>query len=69
MLLGVQEHATTEPVDLVGRVRETAATLGRARPTAVNLFFALDRMVACAEAGLRDGLSSVALLDRLLAIF
>ena len=64
--LGVQDHAATDPTDLAARVRTAAATLARARPTAVNLFFALERMVACAEAGLKDGLESGALLDRLL---
>jgi len=67
VLLGVQEQTATDPDDLVARVRETAATLARARPTAVNLFFALDRMVACAERGRREGLTTPALLERLLA--
>jgi len=34
--------------DVLGVVRESAATLAKARPTAINLFWALDRMVACA---------------------
>ena len=40
---------------MLGRAREIAATLARARPTAVNLFWALDRMVARARARPRGG--------------
>ena len=49
LLLGIQnlQHADTE--DVLGRVRETAAMLAKARPTAVNLFWALDRMTARAD--------------------
>ncbi len=58
VLLGLQEAyarpdgalSPDDPDDVVGRTRECAAVLARARPTAVNLFWALDRMVASAEA-------------------
>ncbi len=41
--------------NVLGVVRESAATLAKARPTAVNLFWALDRMVACAARTPGDG--------------
>lgn len=65
VLLGVQGDARRAPEDLVGRVREAAATLAKARPTAVNLFWGLDRMVARAERELAAGASSDALLAAL----
>ena len=49
MLLGVQGEEGRERDDLMAHVRATAETLAKARPTAVNLFWALDRMVARAE--------------------
>ena len=50
LLLGIQDALPDDAVGIVARARETAATLAKARPTAVNLFWALDRMVARAEA-------------------
>ena len=41
--------------NVLGVVRESAATLAKARPTAVNLFWALDRMVARASRTPGDG--------------
>jgi methylthioribose-1-phosphate isomerase len=41
--------------NVLGIVREAAATLAKARPTAVNLFWALDRMVARASRTPGDG--------------
>ena len=55
MLLGVQGEAGREREDLMGHLRETAATLAKARPTAVNLFWALDRMVRRAQADFDAG--------------
>lgn len=58
VLLGVQGFEGLTGEDMMGRTKEVAATLAKARPTAVNLFWALDRMVAHAlrefEAG-KDG--------------
>ena len=49
LVLGVQEHGDL-PVDaFLKHVDETAATLAKARPTAVNLFWALERMKAHAR--------------------
>ena len=77
VLLGLLEGYATEdgtialpdsdgPADVVGRTRECASVLSRARPTAVNLSWALDRMVACAERQLADGVGARAILDALL---
>ncbi len=72
VLLGIQHLGDEEAVEVVARTRETAATLAKARPTAVNLFWALDRMVARAErerAASRSGTEIVdALFEEALAI-
>lgn len=49
VLLGIQAHADKPADDVLGRTKETCAWLARARPTAVNLFWALERMQARAE--------------------
>ncbi|MCE9594953.1 MAG: S-methyl-5-thioribose-1-phosphate isomerase [Planctomycetes bacterium] len=46
VLLGIQGHANGSADDVFGRTKETCAWLARARPTAVNLFWALERMAA-----------------------
>ncbi|MBI5431920.1 MAG: S-methyl-5-thioribose-1-phosphate isomerase [Planctomycetes bacterium] len=46
VLLGIQAHADKQADDVLGRTKETCAWLARARPTAVNLFWALERMQA-----------------------
>lgn len=67
VLLGIQDGPTDDASDVVGRTREVAATLARSRPTAVNLFWALDRMVARAEADLAAGRDGDAIVDGLFA--
>jgi len=62
MLLGVQGQEAREREDLMGFLRETAATLAKARPTAVNLFWALDRMVRRAQADFDGGRDSSAIV-------
>jgi len=47
--LAVQGSREAQPAEVVGAVREAAATLAKARPTAVNLFWALDRVVQAAQ--------------------
>ena len=49
VLLGLQRAPTDDPADVLGRTQEIAATLAGSRPTAVNLFWALERMVARAR--------------------
>ncbi|HUR27689.1 MAG TPA: S-methyl-5-thioribose-1-phosphate isomerase [Planctomycetota bacterium] len=65
VLLGVQ-HATDGGADVVAkRAEESAATLRKARPTAVNLAWALDRMLARARGELEARKSSRAIVDSL----
>ncbi len=49
LLLGIQDHAGDAPDEILARTQRTADTLAGARPTAVNLFWALARMGARAE--------------------
>ncbi|MFT7669590.1 MAG: methylthioribose-1-phosphate isomerase [Planctomycetota bacterium] len=49
VLLGVQDSKGLSGKDMLGQTKEVAATLANARPTAVNLFWALERMVAHAQ--------------------
>ncbi len=62
LLLGLQDQEFEDGADFLGRARESAARLGSARPTAVNLFWALDRMVARAERDQAAGKTSDELL-------
>ena len=65
VLLGVQGLEGLSGEEMLGRTREIATTLGKARPTAVNLFWALDRMVARAERDQAAGLAGDAIRDGL----
>jgi methylthioribose-1-phosphate isomerase len=65
MLLDIQNVTDTSRENVVGRALESAATLAKSRPTAVNLFWALKRMTARAKADLHRGLSGAAILDGL----
>ena len=67
VLLGIQDAGSAPAEDVVGRTREIAATLAKARPTAVNLFWALDRMVARAERELNSGASGGGIVAALFA--
>jgi len=51
--------------EVVETVRDAAEYLATSRPTAVNLFWALDRMQRVAESGATDAESPGALIDRL----
>ncbi|MBM3989663.1 MAG: S-methyl-5-thioribose-1-phosphate isomerase [Planctomycetes bacterium] len=64
LLLGVQRLDERDRDDTLGRVRETAAYLAKSRPTAVNLFWALERMVARAT---RDHAARAPIVDGLFA--
>lgn len=50
VLLGVEKVRLGRGADLVKEVKRVAGYLASSRPTAVNLFWALDRMVRLAEA-------------------
>ncbi|MFT5284311.1 MAG: methylthioribose-1-phosphate isomerase [Planctomycetota bacterium] len=65
VVLGLRDEVDPAPDDLLGKLREVAATLAKARPTAVNLFWALDRMVDHGEALHARGLSGAEMLDGL----
>ncbi len=55
VVLGVQESRATTPEAIREAVRKTADHLATSRPTAVNLFWALDRMKRAAQADLPAG--------------
>jgi methylthioribose-1-phosphate isomerase len=65
VLLGVQPVTDLAPDNVVGVTREVAAILARARPTAVNLFWGLNRMIARAERDHLRGLSGTRIVDGL----
>ena len=62
MLLGIQTEGGRDRDDLMAHIRATSETLAKARPTAVNLFWALDRMVRRATADFEAGADSAALV-------
>lgn len=62
MLLGVQGQEGRGRDDLMAHIKATSATLAAARPTAVNLFWALDRMVARAERDFQGGSDATAII-------
>jgi methylthioribose-1-phosphate isomerase len=64
VVLGTQEVRTAPPAQFHRRLDEVATYLASSRPTAVNLFWALERMQRTARA--EPALNSPALHDRLL---
>jgi len=62
VLLGAQALDESDRDDTLARVLETAAYLARSRPTAVNLFWALDRMTRRAR---KDYASGAPIVDGL----
>jgi methylthioribose-1-phosphate isomerase len=67
VLLGMQRAPTNDPADVLGRTQEIAATLAKSRPTAVNLFWALERMVARARREFQARASGEAIVAGLFA--
>jgi len=65
VLLGVQDLVDLDRNNVIGVTREVASILSRARPTAVNLFWALKRMIARAEHEHSRGASGDAIVDAL----
>ena len=64
-LLGARSLGTELPASIARALRQATDYLRTSRPTAVNLFWALDRMdAAMASINLHDG---AAILDRLLS--
>jgi methylthioribose-1-phosphate isomerase len=64
-VIGARSRGTADAATVRESLREAAAHLATSRPTAVNLFWALDRMRAVADSAPPS--SGAALLDRLLA--
>lgn len=65
VLLGVQDQDTLAPAELVERTDEVCDTLAAARPTAVNLFWALNRMRARARAAAEEGADGAGIVQAL----
>ncbi|MFH0981461.1 MAG: S-methyl-5-thioribose-1-phosphate isomerase [Planctomycetota bacterium] len=59
VVLGVRECAYTDEAGFGRRLTEVCAYLRTARPTAVNLFWALQRMAECAEADAGSGVAAI----------
>ena len=49
MVLGAQQSTASAPADLIADLRRDKAALDASRPTAVNLRWATDRLLRCAE--------------------
>ena len=62
-VIGARARGTDDPLAVRLALREASAHLRTSRPTAVNLFWALDRMEAVADSPVE---SAASLLDRLL---
>jgi methylthioribose-1-phosphate isomerase len=65
VLLDIQHVKDTSRENIVGRALESAATLAKSRPTAVNRFWATKRMAARATSDQERGLSGPQILDGL----
>ena len=63
--LGATQAAADPDVDFDGRLEEIYAFMNRARPTAVNLRWAVERMRGVAARGRAEGLDDAALASRL----
>jgi len=58
LCLGLQQPGLTSPAELLGQLQQAADQLAKSRPTAVNLFWAIDRMRrVAADCQLEDPLS------------
>ena len=67
LMLAVQNAGDRAPDDFVKHVEERADYLAGARPTAVNLFWALERMVERTKSARAEGQDTAAMLETLLA--
>lgn len=65
VVLGIQKSKASSAVVLNREVQKVAAYLATSRPTAVNLFWALDRMKAVSVAAVADGMSVADMKARL----
>jgi methylthioribose-1-phosphate isomerase len=67
VVLGMQPQCRADVLGLKGSLDQVTGYLATSRPTAVNLFWALDRMRARGQALVAGGSTGEALLQRLLA--
>lgn len=67
VLLGVQSLIGSTRSEVMGALKVTCDSLAKSRPTAVNLFWALDRMSACAEAAAASDASGDEIVGALFA--
>jgi methylthioribose-1-phosphate isomerase len=68
LVIGCQSHRSEPLARFLNRVKGAAEYLATSRPTAVNLFWALDRMRTVAnDQAIVEGMTSALLHDRLLA--
>ncbi|MFL5244535.1 MAG: S-methyl-5-thioribose-1-phosphate isomerase [Gemmataceae bacterium] len=67
VLVEMHEHLDESPAQIADRFQASAARLRTSRPTAVNLFWALERMDACLNEALKQDLSGERLLGRLVS--
>jgi len=65
LALGATQAAANPEVDLDARLEEISAFMNEARPTAVNLRWAVERMRRVAARGRADGMDDAALAGRL----
>ncbi|MFT4537939.1 MAG: methylthioribose-1-phosphate isomerase [Planctomycetota bacterium] len=65
VLLGVQDHKQSSAGDMLKLTGEVCETLAKSRPTAVNLFWALDRMRKRAEREHAGGADGAGIVDAL----
>jgi methylthioribose-1-phosphate isomerase len=63
--LGASESAGRSPADFENRMQEVFRVMGEARPTAVNLFWAIDRMRRAMEAARAEGATPTVIAARL----
>ena len=59
VILGVRDWAGVDVQGLLSEVERVCAYVGSSRPTAVNLFWALERMKRCAEANAAKGVEGI----------
>ena len=65
MLLGVQDKGSGPAEPLLAEIAQVKATLAAARPTAVNLFWALERMERRAKADAGNGADAAGIVEGL----
>ena len=65
MALAARQSTATEVSELIGSLEDAAALLKGTRPTAVNLFWGIDRMLDAAMSSANEGLSRGEIVEQL----